>query len=585
MDVVKNLLISHIELRHLDSLDLATYLHKTNIASEVVELGEDLEIYKKNFINIIRPYVDNLRKAKAIVGTTETLSKNWLIMQHKHFRENSRNHQNYKEINGDFSLCTSLYHGLELLVRNGLKVFIHFFIEDNQKMYYCFQRDSKLTAFLDEIKYIINQKGETYFGHPKFDILRKTLLSHFLNKTNSRVIVFCEYRFCVSLILNRLKNCSSIKPKILVGQGSISSEFKNTTQKVQKEILNDFRAGLCNVLISTSVGEEGLDIGEVDLIVCFDINTNNSSRFAQRIGRTGRKRAGDVIMLVTKGKEEENLRDAIKSKNKTNMMILDNQAVTNSLYQYSHRLVPQQFSPECLESFMTPVTDFSKPASKLENKIDRKTTKHINSYFTKTKKTIPDKEEEEKVNVEILQNEAIVISDDEDFEPNVSKMSNKDEILNKINLFQKRLDQNKFYSSNVKEGKNKLNVCTERYALIDVTNVISDVKQIQEDIRNFKVDKIHIEQENLVLRVPQVDDDNYYKFSQNISSFLKPETNYSTSKMNVTQLSTWSSPSSSDRFDLNVNTIDDLFEGSFKSEGNLGKLEHWKNSPRLTTGN
>lgn len=581
MEVVKNLLISHIELRHIDSPDISSYIHKTNIVTVVVQLDEDLEIHRKEYKNIIRPYVENLRNAKAIVGTIETLSKNWLIMQHQKFREKCENHPNYREINTNFSLCTSLYHGLELLVRNGLKVFMNFFGEDNQKVYYCFQRDYKLTAFLDEIKNVVNLKDDTYFGHPKFDCLREKLLCHFLNNADSRAIVFCEYRFCVSLILNLLKNCLHIKPKILVGQSN-SSEFEKITQKAQKETLNDFKAGICNVLISTSVGEEGLDIGDVDLIVCFDMNTKNSSRFVQRIGRTGRKRSGNVIMLVTKGKEEDNLRDALKNQYKTNNQILNSPAVTNSLFQHSHRLIPQQFNPECLETYMTPVWKFGIPitSSKVEKKINRNKPKNINSYFTEITKTIPNKVE--KVSAEIL---PIVISDDEDSEPNLPTISKKDENLHdKINLFEKRLNQNKFYSSIVKDGKNKLNYCTERYALIDVTNLISDVDQIRDQLKTFKVDEINIERRKSIPRAPEVEDDYDYSFSQNISSFLKPETDYSANKMNVTKLSTWSSPSTSDRFDLNVYTVEDLFEGSWKSEGNLGNLDHWKNCSRNTTG-
>lgn len=57
-------------------------------------------------------------------------------------------------------------------------------------------------------------------------------------------------------------------------------------------------------MISTCVGEEGLDIGDVDLIVCFDSH-KSPIRLVQRMGRTGRKRDGKVIMLVTEGKEEK----------------------------------------------------------------------------------------------------------------------------------------------------------------------------------------------------------------------------------------------------------------------------------------
>ncbi len=65
-----------------------------------------------------------------------------------------------------------------------------------------------------------------------------------------------------------------------------------------------FRKGGYNVLVSTSVGEEGLDIGDVDLIVCFDVSSS-PLRLVQRMGRTGRKRAGKIVILVTEGKEEQ----------------------------------------------------------------------------------------------------------------------------------------------------------------------------------------------------------------------------------------------------------------------------------------
>lgn len=60
--------------------------------------------------------------------------------------------------------------------------------------------------------------------------------------------------------------------------------------------MKNFRTGVINTLIATCVAEEGIDVGEVDLIICFDINTKNPTRLVQRIGRTGRKRQGKVIL-------------------------------------------------------------------------------------------------------------------------------------------------------------------------------------------------------------------------------------------------------------------------------------------------
>ena len=63
-----------------------------------------------------------------------------------------------------------------------------------------------------------------------------------------------------------------------------------------------FRTGGYNTLVATCVGEEGLDIGEVDLIVLFDVS-KSPIRLVQRMGRTGRKREGRIVVLVTEGIE------------------------------------------------------------------------------------------------------------------------------------------------------------------------------------------------------------------------------------------------------------------------------------------
>jgi len=70
------------------------------------------------------------------------------------------------------------------------------------------------------------------------------------------------------------------------------------------QVMREFREGGYNTLVSTCIGEEGLDIGDVDLIVCFDAH-KSPIRLVQRMGRTGRKRQGRIVMLVTQGKEEQ----------------------------------------------------------------------------------------------------------------------------------------------------------------------------------------------------------------------------------------------------------------------------------------
>ena len=77
-------------------------------------------------------------------------------------------------------------------------------------------------------------------------------------------------------------------------------------QKEQQQVIGEFRNGVHNVLVCTSIGEEGLDIGQVDLIINFDC-LSSPIRMVQRIGRTGRHRDGRVVCLVTKGEEQRKL--------------------------------------------------------------------------------------------------------------------------------------------------------------------------------------------------------------------------------------------------------------------------------------
>jgi Fanconi anemia group M protein len=68
--------------------------------------------------------------------------------------------------------------------------------------------------------------------------------------------------------------------------------------------MKSFRSGEANVLVSTCVGEEGLDVGEVDLILLCEAH-KSITRMVQRIGRTGRKRKGQCVVLLTRGKEQQ----------------------------------------------------------------------------------------------------------------------------------------------------------------------------------------------------------------------------------------------------------------------------------------
>jgi Fanconi anemia group M protein len=98
-------------------------------------------------------------------------------------------------------------------------------------------------------------------------------------------------------IESELKLLDGVNCSIFVGQQK--KKGKGMSQKEQLSILDDFRAGKINVLISTSVGEEGLDIPQVDLVIFYE-PVPSEIRKIQRQGRTGRLEKGRVIVLLAK---------------------------------------------------------------------------------------------------------------------------------------------------------------------------------------------------------------------------------------------------------------------------------------------
>src|SRR5207249_1416797 len=70
------------------------------------------------------------------------------------------------------------------------------------------------------------------------------------------------------------------------------------------QIIEDFRDGKYNVLVTTSIGEEGLHVPDVDHVIFYEA-VPSEIRLIQRRGRTGRTRPGKTTVLMTEGTIDE----------------------------------------------------------------------------------------------------------------------------------------------------------------------------------------------------------------------------------------------------------------------------------------
>ncbi|MCK4381919.1 MAG: DEAD/DEAH box helicase family protein [Candidatus Lokiarchaeota archaeon] len=232
-----------------------------------------------------------------------------------------------------------LFHMLELIEQQGLDVLLIYLTKVKQdarkktssKAVKILASDHRINQIYIELKKNEDLSPEQLI-HPKFYVLEKLLLQEITSNPNSRVLVFVKLRDSVRNIVNRLKTSNSevLKPARFVGQATKSKDDKGLSQKKQLEILGQFKQGEYNILVSTNVGEEGLDIAECDLVIFYDV-VASEIRFIQRKGRTARHREGKVIILYCKDTHDEiYMRIALNKLNKMNINLKSSQQLRSS---------------------------------------------------------------------------------------------------------------------------------------------------------------------------------------------------------------------------------------------------------------
>jgi len=110
------------------------------------------------------------------------------------------------------------------------------------------------------------------------------------------MLVFTQYRDTASYIVEELNEIPSVKAMRFVGQASKVND-EGLSQEEQAERIRMLREGDLNVLVATSIAEEGLDIPAVDHVIFYE-PIPSEIRYIQRRGRTGRKAPGKVAILA-----------------------------------------------------------------------------------------------------------------------------------------------------------------------------------------------------------------------------------------------------------------------------------------------
>ena len=145
-------------------------------------------------------------------------------------------------------------------------------------------------------------QGLSGTNHPKMEKLKELLEEEIKSNPKARFIIFGQFRDTVVSINKMINKIQGIKSRVFVGQ--LKKGETGLSQKEQQQVLNEFRFGEINVLTATSIGEEGLDLPEVSMVVFYE-PIPSAIRQIQRTGRTARLKPGKLVILITTKTRDE----------------------------------------------------------------------------------------------------------------------------------------------------------------------------------------------------------------------------------------------------------------------------------------
>jgi Fanconi anemia group M protein len=300
-EVCKNLFIENIEVRTEKDPDVKPYVKGMTVEWLKVDLPDSFAQIKKYLESALKDRLTTLKNMGLMKSKNVNISKKDLLMLRGKLQSEISKKGGVPELYSGVSnvaACITIVHAIELLETQGLDTLQKYFARLQKQSSKASRGLLKDTNFMRAIR--LTQRLTPDVQHPKLgallDVIEKA-------QKDKRTIIFCQYRDSAQKIVDKLSEMKNVVPVRFVGQASKDKD-KGLTQKKQLEILQDFRDGKYNVLVATSVAEEGLDIPKVDLVIFYE-PIPSEIRTIQRRGRTGRSSLGKVIVLMTKKTRDE----------------------------------------------------------------------------------------------------------------------------------------------------------------------------------------------------------------------------------------------------------------------------------------
>ncbi len=323
LQVCQNLCFTKIEMRSDYDPDVSPYVHDTMIEKTSVKLPEDIIKISDKLRLLLAEYTNELANM-GMMDRNRPVTTGYMLQVgntlQMRMSQGSKSSYIFRGLVAQ-SISVKILHAIQMAETQGispLKVYLHRLTDEATS-----KNGSKSTKelvnrleFLEVISLAENTKTE----HPKISKVMNLVSRSLEENHDSKIMVFAQYRDTCDLLVEKLSGIDGIIVDKLIGQAK-----GGLKQKEQLELLERFKHGECNIIVSTSVGEEGLDISSTDLVIFYE-PVPSEIRTIQRRGRTGRKNDGKVIVLMAENtadeafdkssmKKEEQMRDKLHKLN------------------------------------------------------------------------------------------------------------------------------------------------------------------------------------------------------------------------------------------------------------------------------
>ena len=341
-EVVKNLNIEDVEIRTDDDPDVQQYIQDVKIKWLYVDLPEYFKQIQKHLKDCFK---SKLTKVKEVIEVKTVIeNKRELLALQRELLANIKEAKDFESMRALSLVAEAMkvQHGLELLESQGIIPLLDYM--DDLIVKAKTTRVKAVKNLVQDLNFksaliLARNLKESKIDHPKIQELKKLLL-HYSDK---KIIVFSQYRDTIANLIHVINKLPNIKAEMFVGQQK--KRGTGLTQNQQIKLIEQFKQNEFNVLVMSSVGEEGLDIPEVDLVIFYE-PVPSAIRTIQRRGRTGRQSKGEVIVLVTKNTRDEGYRWSAHHKENKMATILKKLKTTFNVEKKVNRKITEFILPE-----------------------------------------------------------------------------------------------------------------------------------------------------------------------------------------------------------------------------------------------